>query len=193
MSSRRRESESWEKRAGEKVLRSVLDSDPMPITEVRGARAVYLIFYTGSCHLYERISDGTLPIYVGQTADLSRRIQEHVYSLEHARDLRVDNFHVVSESLKTLGGALLGESALTDALAPVWNDARFSGFGSKHQGLTRAEGQAPSPWDRLHPGRRWNTASLSRSLRRELKTHLGSLPSPSHRWPASSHWRPDAA
>ncbi len=68
-----------------------------------------------------------------------------MYSLENARDLRVGDFHVISQPLETLGGGLLAESALVDALEPVWNETRFSGFGSKHQGASYSPGARTQP------------------------------------------------
>ncbi|TAV38813.1 Eco29kI family restriction endonuclease [Rhizobium ruizarguesonis] len=144
------------------------------LDDVRGA-GVYAIYYFGDFPSYAPIkarnSDGkyALPIYVGKaipkggrkggiSADASAgkplldRLGQHGASIEQAENLSINDFlvrHLVVDDI----WIPLGENMLIETYKPVWNRA-LDGFGNKDPGRRRAT-QYKSPWDVLHPGRRF--------------------------------------
>jgi hypothetical protein len=133
---------------------------------------IYAIYYTGDFRAYRAIAEQNnngrfrLPIYVGEavpegsrkgglvsnarpTFKLFNRLREHARSIEHAENLRCEDFHfrwlVVDDIWIPLGEALI-----IDTFAPVWNKV-IDGFGIHTPGGNRP--QMTSAWDTLHPGR----------------------------------------
>lgn len=139
---------------------------------VKGA-GVYVIYYTGDFASYACISNKNgqflAPIYVGKaipkggrkgglTKDASRgralaeRLRQHAASVDEANNLRLADFffrHLVVDDI----WIPLGENILIETFKPVWNRA-VDGFGNKDPGQRRAR-QYKSPWDVLHPGRKF--------------------------------------
>ena len=76
----------------------------------------------------------------------------------------------------------MAERSLQAMFQPVWNDGRFTGFGSRPQGAGRTSHQPPTFWDRIHPGRQWAIHQLpdnhkpDRDLRRAARQFLRSQP-----------------
>jgi hypothetical protein len=144
------------------------------VDQIKGA-GVYVIYYIGSFRPYYSIAAENKagafarPIYVGKaipkggrkgglTKDASRglalrdRLRQHKGSVEEAENLNVDDFfvrHLVVEDI----WIPLGENILIETFKPLWNRA-IDGFGNKDPGRRRAT-QFKSPWDVLHPGRKF--------------------------------------
>lgn len=144
------------------------------LSEVRGA-GVYAIYYFGDFPCYAPIaarnSDKkfTLPIYVGKAIpkggrkggistdtslgkSLLERLGQHGSSIDQAKNLSIKDFavrHLVVDDI----WIPLGENMLIERFKPVWNRA-LDGFGNKDPGRRRAT-QYKSPWDALHPGRKF--------------------------------------
>ncbi len=144
------------------------------VSDVRGA-GVYAIYYLGDFPAYALISarnlDGKFeqPIYVGKAIPkggrkggistdslagrpLSDRLSQHAASIEQASNLAIGDFavrHLIVDDI----WIPLGENMLIETYKPVWNRA-LDGFGNKDPGRRRAT-QYKSPWDVLHPGRRF--------------------------------------
>ncbi|MGP4674805.1 Eco29kI family restriction endonuclease [Agrobacterium pusense] len=144
------------------------------LNDVRGA-GVYAIYYVGDFPAYRAIAAKNIegkfgqPIYVGKaipkggrkggiSADASAgkplvdRLAQHASSIDQAENLSISDFavrHLVVDDI----WIPLGENMLIETYKPVWNRA-LDGFGNKDPGRRRAT-QYKSPWDVLHPGRRF--------------------------------------
>jgi len=136
---------------------------------------IYVIYYMGPFPAYREIAAGNVddafkhPIYVGKaipkggrkggiTKDASKgraladRLKQHASSVDEVANLKVRHFyvrHLVVEDI----WIPLGENMLIESFKPVWNRA-IDGFGNKDPGRRRAT-QYKSPWDVLHPGRKF--------------------------------------
>lgn len=143
--------------------------------QVTGA-GVYVIYYTGDFPAYTSLASQNrsgafkTPIYVGKaipkggrkgglTKDsssgraLADRLRQHATSIAEAINLDLADFfvrHLVVEDI----WIPLGENMLIETFQPVWNRA-IDGFGNKDPGRRRAT-QYKSPWDVLHPGRKFS-------------------------------------
>jgi len=157
------------------------------LSDVRGA-GVYAIYYFGHFPAYATIAarnlDGKFaqPIYVGKaipkggrkggiSADslagkpLLDRLGQHASSIDQATNLSIADFavrHLVVDDI----WIPLGENMLIETYKPVWNRA-LDGFGNKDPGRRRAT-QYKSPWDVLHPGRRFAAKLADSGLSEEF-------------------------
>ncbi len=155
----------------------LLGREPEPLGElsnIAGA-GVYAIYYTGNFPAYEPVAarnqNGafTCPIYVGKAIPkggrkgglsldassgkaLSERLTQHAQSISEASNLRIEDFHARYLVVDDIW-IPLGENMLIESFRPVWNQV-IDGFGNKDPGNRRAT-QYKSPWDVLHPGRRF--------------------------------------
>lgn len=143
-------------------------------SDISGA-GVYAIYYTGEFEPYRPISELNAndafkqPIYVGKaipkggrkggiTADASKgralgeRLGQHANSINEATNLNIDDFYVRHLVVDDVW-IPLGENMLIETFEPVWNRA-IDGFGNKDPGRRRSR-QYKSPWDILHPGRKF--------------------------------------
>lgn len=157
---------------GELLNRSVDSLDS--VEHIKGA-GVYAIYYTGSFKAYRSIASQNAngkfekPIYVGKaipkggrkgglTKDassgraLADRLRQHAASIDEAKNLKLNDFsvrHLVVDDI----WIPLGENILIESFKPIWNRA-IDGFGNKDPGRRRSK-QYKSPWDVLHPGRKF--------------------------------------
>jgi hypothetical protein len=136
---------------------------------------VYVIYYAGEFPAYAPIAEANRegafrrPIYVGKaipkggrkgglTKDasigraLADRLRQHAVSVDEADNLRLADFYVRHLVVDDIW-IPLGENMLIESFKPVWNRA-IDGFGNKDPGRRRAT-QYKSPWDVLHPGRKF--------------------------------------
>ena len=144
------------------------------VDHISGA-GVYVIYYLGEFVSYEPISAAnrngsfTTPIYVGKaipeggrkgglTKDASKgramakRLRQHAASIQESVNLVLEDFfvrHLVVDDI----WIPLGENILIETFKPVWNRA-VDGFGNNVPGRRRSS-QHRSPWDVLHPGRKF--------------------------------------
>lgn len=168
------------------VLQQALRAAPRPLTKVPNGEGVYLLLYLGKLPTYRAISDGTRPIYVGETSDFQVRFAQHAESLSQGKGLRPRDFRAVFCPQPNEGVRKLTETTLQKLFRPVWNERRFRGFGSRNQGAGRVSVQPASKWDLAHPGRTWALPQLGqdpkpdltlrRMMQRFLKDHGGPLP-----------------
>lgn len=155
----------------------LLSQSPMPLGDVgriNGA-GIYVIYYTGRFSAYESIASANrderwqAPIYVGKAIPkggrkgglsmnasvghaLADRLGQHANSIQEAENIELMDFcarHLVVDDI----WIPLGENMLIETFKPVWNRA-IDGFGNKDPGRRRAT-QYRSPWDVLHPGRKF--------------------------------------
>jgi len=131
---------------------------------------VYAIYYRGRFPTYRLIAGTERPIYVGkadpaspnaispsqQGTRLWGRLQDHRKTISSAiTTLKVADFDcrflVVTSAWQSTA-----ETYLIDGFKPVWNSevGICYGFG-KHGDAATTRLNTRSPWDTLHPGRRW--------------------------------------
>jgi Eco29kI restriction endonuclease len=150
---------------------------------------VYALYYDGDFEAYRPISGTEHPIYVGkadpknphaelphdQGAQLFTRLSEHRKSISLAQNLNIDQFTcrflVVQSGLQKAA-----EDYLINLFDPVWNDWGLGKHGDK--ATTRAN--IRSPWDTLHPGRKWAGPSRQGkspdAIRQDIKVHFDAQP-----------------
>jgi len=147
---------------------------PLPPGKPFVGAGIYAIYYTGTFPKYKEIAkrnkDGhfLLPIYVGKAVPagarkgstfddyegtaLYNRLKEHAESIKQIPNLKIKDFfcrYLVVEDI----WIPLGETLLINMFSPLWN--RFvDGFGNHDPGSGRHNSKK-SPWDILHPGRKW--------------------------------------
>lgn len=171
---------------------------PLPPERFAGA-GVYALYYTGSHQAYAELvgmDDGTggtkYPLYIGSAvrenakqgfnprattqARMWTRLNHHADSIRGVVDSGLDpelmledfrcRYLVLNDAYITLA-----ESVLIATFRPAWNGM---GFGSKVVGVRR-EGQVPSLWDSLHPGRGGRPAGNAEQGQRARDQIAGSI------------------
>jgi hypothetical protein len=159
------------------IENELLRYPPLPLSEadrIVGA-GIYAIYYSGPFASYAPIRSRPeeeifeSPIYVGKaipkggrkgglTKDatigraLADRLRQHAGSVSETINLELSDFHFRHLVVEDVW-IPLGENILIENFKPVWNRA-IDGFGNKDPGRRRAT-QFRSPWDVLHPGRRF--------------------------------------
>jgi len=161
----------------ESVVRALLDKpcSELPPREPFAGAGVYALYYKGPFAPYAPIATAnenghcSTPIYVGRArhpgarkgrepnvADakqpLYARLVEHSESIEAVNNLDLREFrcrYLVVDEL----WVPLAERLLLERYQPVWNVV-LDGFGNHDPGEGRKQ-QKKSPWDVLHPGRKW--------------------------------------
>ncbi len=158
---------------------------------------VYAIYYTGNFSLYAPISSTETPIYVGQASPklanaqtpldqgskLSDRLNEHRKNIERAATtLDIADFQYRSLVVQS-GWETAAEDYLIHLFRPIWNSETRILFGlGKHGDDARTRQNRRSPWDSVHPGRKWASASTlidaksPAAISQELATHFAEHP-----------------
>lgn len=159
---------------------------------------VYAIYYTGAFPAYDLITGTDKPIYVGKadpaTSDavspssqgitLWRRLQDHRKTISAAKTtLNIEDFECRFLVVKSAWQGT-AESYLIDWFKPVWNNevGICYGFG-KHGDSAKTRSNTRSPWDTIHPGRKWagkgnkpnplSSAQIAEMIVAHLKTMAG--------------------
>lgn len=167
----------------------LLESDADSLSDVDGltGAGIYVIYYKGPFAPYASIAEAneisfSKPIYVGKaipkggrkgglTKDaslgkaLAERLRQHASSIDECSNLSLGDFwvrHLVVDDI----WIPLGENMLIESFKPVWNRV-VDGFGNKDPGKRRAN-QFKSPWDVLHPGRKFTDKLSDSTLTAEL-------------------------
>lgn len=170
--------------------------EPLPLAAPFEGAGIYAIYYAGSFKAYQPIAQRnrngrfTQPIYVGKAVPagarkggfgldappgnvLYQRLNEHTESIQQAANLAVADFQCRHLSVDDIW-IPLGESLLIEMFAPLWNKV-VDGFGNHDPGSGR-HNQQMSPWDVLHPGRRWaaklQPGRASAEILREIEAHF---------------------
>lgn len=185
--------------AGRVVSLTLLAQSKHPLSaipEFYGA-GVYAIYYRGKdFEPYSSLSGIDHPIYVGkadpdtqiakdaiaQGTKLSARLHEHANSIRKAKStLRIEDFDCRFLVVQT-GFQKAAEDHLINFFKPIWNSETKICFGlGKHGDSAKTRGNKRSPWDTIHPGRKWADASPLDQKSRELiieqiAAHLRSNP-----------------
>lgn len=156
---------------------------------------VYAIYYSGVNEPpYVPISDSETPIYIGkadpnepyaettteQGAALHFRLKEHARSIEKG-GLSLNAFRYRFATIQS-GMQAAVEEFLIRLFLPIWNKEIGVAFGiGKHGDSAKTRGNKRSPWDTLHPGRPWATATTEDQVEREeivarIATHFEAHP-----------------
>lgn len=191
---------------GKSVADALLRSKVRPLADrsnLIGA-GVYAIYYSGSFEPYQMITqqnadDGfEQPIYVGKAIplgarkggggfdvstgkSLGNRLSNHATSIAEATNLDLNHFFYRALVVDEIW-IPLGENMLIERFQPLWNRV-IDGFGNKTPGKGRAS-QQRSPWDTIHPGRRYvdqlalplNNLGEAKILQRISDFFAGKLP-----------------
>jgi hypothetical protein len=188
------------------IVRAILDSPVHRLSNtahLTGA-GVYVIYYVGKFKSYSPLAKAnrgghfSKPIYIGKAipkggrkggltegsaakgTKLRTRLNEHLASVSEASNLDPADFYFKSLVVDDIW-IPLGENILIDQYKPVWNCV-VDGFGNKDPGKRRAA-QHGSPWDVLHPGRKFavklgSNPRLAKEIIADLKAYFetGSMP-----------------
>lgn len=131
---------------------------------------VYAIYYNGPFPLYSPIAKTETPIYVGKASPfitgarsprdqgekVSARLGEHRKNIALATtSLSLADFECRSLIVQS-GWEEAAESYLIHLFHPIWNAESKLVFGlGKHGDSSTTRVNKRSPWDTLHPGRKW--------------------------------------
>ncbi|WP_446741959.1 Eco29kI family restriction endonuclease [Silvibacterium acidisoli] len=162
---------------GRSVAEALLLRPVTPLTETTelAGAGVYAIYYIGSFSPYQPVAqknrdeEFSQPIYVGKAVPkgarkgglafdaakgkaLRDRLRQHASSIDEAINLDVTDFRYRSLVVDDIW-IPLGENMMIEQFKPIWNLV-VDGFGNKDPGMRRAA-QYKSPWDVLHPGRKF--------------------------------------
>jgi hypothetical protein len=162
--------------------------EPLPPTIPFEGAGLYALYYQGPFPLYDPISyrDCEIPIYVGRAVPrgarqgrvglgepagrvLFNRLREHADSIAAAANLEVEDFrcrYLIVDDI----WVPLAEALLIGHFRPLWNRV-VDGFGNHDPGGGRRQ-QARSPWDVLHPGRRWAALQAEGLNMTEIKARV---------------------
>jgi hypothetical protein len=157
---------------------------------------VYALYYRGAFPLYAPLSSTETPIYVGQAAPaipnartameqgdkLCRRLDEHRKNIGKAEGtLDIADFEFRSLVVQS-GWETAAEDYLIHLFKPIWNSEIDILYGlGKHGDSAETRGNKRSPWDTLHPGRKWavdtkEDAKTPEKIERELSVHFSAFP-----------------
>jgi len=150
--------------------------EPLPPGDIFLGAGIYVIYYWGDFPAYAPLAERNreagspeLPIYVGRATPkggrkgsrlkggmtgpvLYKRLMKHADSIREAKSLDLQDFscrYLVVDEI----WIPLAESLLIEQFLPPWN-LIVEGFGNHDPGSGRYN-QQRSPWDVLHPGRKW--------------------------------------
>jgi hypothetical protein len=162
---------------GESVADALLRIAVRPLGDASNlvGAGVYAIYYSGPFEIYAPIAARncgghcTQPIYVGKAVPkgarkgglgfdagtskgLRDRLGQHATSIREASNLDLADFHYRALTVDDIW-IPLGENVVIEKYQPLWNRV-IDGFGNKTPGQRRAT-QRRSPWDVLHPGRKF--------------------------------------
>ena len=159
---------------GRMIALCMANRPPRPLVELDGdpfyGGGVYAIYYRGAHPAYAPILNHPIPIYVGKAdpdevqADNAedhgiklwhRLCKDHLKNLRLAENL--DPAHFDCRYLVTLSGyQSAAEAFLIETFKPIWNSELgiCYGFG-KHGDAASTRSNTRSPWDTIHPGRKW--------------------------------------
>lgn len=156
----------------------------LPLSEL-GARpfwgaGVYAIYYTGDSEpAYAPLAASETPIYVGK-ADPSDAFGETLESQgralwkrlgEHAKNigktnLSVDDFEYRAATVQS-GMQAAVEEFMIRLIKPIWNKSVGVCHGlGKHGDKSSTRANKRSPWDTMHPGRKWAADTLANQAER---------------------------
>ncbi len=162
--------------AGRIVALTLVAQDRHPLAAVPSfyGAGVYAIYYRGTFEPYQALAGTEHPIYVGkadpdasaakdavsQGPKVSLRLQEHAKNICKASStLCIEDFECRFLIVQT-GFQKSAEDYLIKFFKPIWNSETKICFGlGKHGDNASTRANKRSPWDTLHPGRKWADSS----------------------------------
>ena len=170
-----------------------------PLTDISRfyGSGVYALYYKGDFPLYAPFAGTETPIYVGQAAPainnartameqgdrLCRRLDEHRKNIARATDtLNIEDFEFRALVVQS-GWETAAEDYLIHLFKPIWNNEIDILFGiGKHGDAAETRANKRSPWDTVHPGRKWAASSkladakTPERIEEELRQHFATHP-----------------
>lgn len=156
---------------GRFVALALVAQDRQPLSNVPSfyGSGVYAIYYEGAFGEYQPISRTETPIYVGKATPasahaanpyeqgnvLSKRVTEHSRNVAKVPNLDISDFSCRMLVVQT-GYEAPAEKYLIKLFQPVWNKETKIVYGiGKHGDSASTRSNKRSPWDTLHPSRKW--------------------------------------
>lgn len=156
---------------------------------------VYAIYYHGKAEkAYIPLSCTETPIYVGKADPLNPQaetIEEQGQALysrlkEHAKNIKktalpLSDFRYRAAPIQT-GMQAAVEDFMIRLFRPIWNKEIKICYGiGKHGDSAKTRANKRSPWDTMHPGRKWAAATKSDQMNRveieaKIATHFNKFP-----------------
>lgn len=167
------------------------DRTPLSNLEKFYGAGIYAIYYVGSFDAYRPIAKMEHPVYVGkadpadakavsaiqQGTKLWDRLNEHKKNISKATNLNLDDFECRFLVIAS-GWQNAAEEYLIKLFRPIWNSEVNLVFGlGKHGDAATTRVNRRSPWDTLHPGRKWAAGTLEdqkpiAQIKSELTKHF---------------------
>lgn len=156
---------------------AMVAQDRLPLADLGKfyGSGVYAIYYRGDYEPYRPLSGTETPIYVGQAAPsqpnahaardqgprLAARLNEHRKNIAKASTtLNLADFDARFLVVQS-GWETAAEDYLINLFQPIWNSETNILYGlGKHGDDAATRANKRSPWDTLHPGRRWAAKSI---------------------------------
>lgn len=142
---------------------------------------VYALYYCGKEEpAYAPLSKTETPVYIGKTDPdhpyaesseaqgmaLCRRLGEHAGNIRKT-PLRLEDFDYRAAPIQS-GMQAAVEGFLINLFKPIWNKEIAICFGlGKHGDKAATRQNKRSPWDTMHPGRKWAAATREDQFPRE--------------------------
>lgn len=174
---------------------SFINQDKRNLSELADApfygSGVYAIYYHGKTEkAYQPFSGTETPIYVGkanpknayaetvedQGQMLYARLKEHSKNISKTA-LDLANFHYRYAAIQS-GMQAAVEDFMIRLFQPIWNKEVNICYGlGKHGDSATTRANKRSPWDTMHPGRKWAVATTADQMKRsdieaKIATHF---------------------
>lgn len=165
---------------------SFVNQPKRPMTELLSrpfyGSGVYAIYYHGHTHAaYAPLSGTETPIYAGkadptdpyaecleeQGQTLHARLKEHAKNIAKT-DLRLEDFFFRASPIQS-GMQSAVEEFMIRLFRPIWNKEVKICFGiGKHGDSAATRANKRSPWDTMHPGRKWADQTAENQMARSV-------------------------
>ncbi len=178
---------------------SLINQPKRPMSEMENTpfygSGVYAIYYVGNTEkAYERLSGTETPIYVGKSTPknanaetveeqgqvLYQRLKERSKSIAKT-NLELADFEYRAAPIQT-GMQASVEDFMIRLFRPIWNKETKICYGiGKHGDSAATRRNKRSPWDTMHPGRRWADQTAEDQMNRShietrITEHLDAFP-----------------
>lgn len=175
---------------------ALVAQDRIPLSSVQPVygSGIYAVYYTGNNPDYQSLAGTESPLYIGkaqpkegavqvieQGTAITDRLGQHAKSISNADGIDLHDFQC-RYLVIAAGWETPAELELMRFFKPLWNTGigPVHGIG-KHGDLAGTRANKRSPWDTLHPGRRWAIDTLANQktvaqIRAEIATHLQTYP-----------------
>jgi len=150
---------------------------------------VYALYYERDAPVYSNISKTETPIYVGkvdpptgatsiiqQKTKIFDRLREHRRNIDIVTGIELSDFRYRALAVQS-GYQTAAESHLIGVFKPIWNNETKILYGiGKHGDSADTRSNNRSPWDTIHPGRKWAEgnpeAKGAETIKSEVEMHF---------------------